>query len=91
MEDIMKVSKVTDVRKLASAIVQKWDSDGDVRLSCIGAAAVNQAVKAVGRANSQFDSRGQEISFVPSFRIVTVDRDNSERTAIILIARVHDK
>ncbi len=91
MEDVMKVSKVTDVRRLASAIVQKWDSDGEVRLSCIGAAAVNQAVKAVGRANAQFDARGQELSFVPSFKIVTIDNDDSERTAIILIARVNNK
>jgi stage V sporulation protein SpoVS len=91
--EVMKVSRVTDVRKLSGAIIKKWEIDGGVKLSCIGAAAINIAVKAIGKANSYFSVKGKELSFVPSFEVVTIkgEEEDLERTAIILTGRVNDR
>jgi len=93
-ENTMRVSRVTEVKKLAGAIIKKYELGEKIILSCIGAAALNQAVKAIGRSNSYFVVKGKELSFVPSFEIVTINNEegeNLERTAIILTGRVNDR
>jgi stage V sporulation protein SpoVS len=88
----MKVSRTTSVPALSGAIIKTWEQNGEVRLSCIGASAVNQAVKAIGKANAYFSVKGKELSFIPSFEIVMIDNEeNVERTAIILTGRVNDR
>ncbi|MEY8366108.1 stage V sporulation protein S [Anaerovoracaceae bacterium 41-7] len=69
----MKVKGNTDVKKLAGAIAGFIREEGKAELQAIGAAAVNQAVKAVITARGYLISEGINVAIVPSFHVMTME------------------
>lgn len=78
--DILRVSGSSKTSKVAGAIAGVMREKGHVVLQAIGAAAVNQTVKAITLARTYLQEDGIEIVFIPEF--VDVEIDNSIRTAI---------
>ena len=76
----MKVKKTTDVKKLAGAIAVAVREKGSAELQAIGAAAVNQAVKAVIIARSFLIASGIDIVIIPSFQVT--ETEGRETTSI---------
>ena len=67
---IMKTSSGTDSKKLASSIIAHHQANKDcttITIRAIGAAAVNQALKAVIISNRHFSRKGQMLSVIPAF------------------------
>lgn len=75
MKNDFKVSGKSDPRKVASAIIYALDESQAVTLNAIGAAAVNQAVKATAIAGKR-----REIACLPKF----VDSEINGRACTIL-------
>jgi len=71
------------VKKLSQAllvVIQKYDS---AKMRCVGAAAVNNAVKAEIIASGEAKKKGINLALVGSFQTVTFGKDD-ERTAVVL-------
>lgn len=81
--ELLKVSATTKPELLAGAIASIVRNQGRAELHAVGAAAVNQAVKAVAIARGYVISAGIEIVCVPSF--VEVEIGGEERTGIRLM------
>lgn len=80
-ENELRVSARTPTADLAAAISHALYDSKETRLRCIGAGAVNQAVKALCIAGGYVGQRGLSLATRPGF--VTVDIDDQERTAIL--------
>ena len=78
--DILRVSGSSITSKVAGAIAGVIRDRGHVAVQAIGAAAVNQSVKAISLARSFLQEDGIEIFFIPEF--VDVEIDNEVRTAL---------
>lgn len=72
-ELIFRVARVTDVKKLAAAIVSGVRDRKRVYLSYVGAAAGQQAVKGAIIARGLLAGMGEDIFLLPSFRDVEED------------------
>ncbi len=79
----LKVAASSKATSLAGAIAWAIRQQEDVELVAIGAAAVNQATKAVAIARSYLALDGIDAICIPAFADVEID--NQERTAIKLI------
>jgi len=86
MENTMKVSGKTSVPRLSSAIIQHWEKTGVLTLSCIGAGAISQAIKAISDSNRHFIMHGKILLIKPYFEEVDVP-DGGKKTAILLELR----
>ena len=80
--EILKVSAKTDVNKAAGAIAGVMRGDGRVEVQAIGAAAVNQAIKAITTTRGFVAPSGIDLIIVPGFRVLEIDGE--ERTSICL-------
>ena len=69
---IVKVSRNTKPRMLAGAIAKTIETE-NIELHTIGAASVNQAVKAVAIARGFLAPRGICIMMIPSFGEIEID------------------
>lgn len=69
----MKVKANTNVNKLAGAIAGFVREEGKAELQAIGAAAVNQAVKAVITARGYLIPSGIDIAITPSFQVTETE------------------
>jgi stage V sporulation protein S len=69
---ILKVSAGGDANRLAAAISHAIYDGKDVTLRAIGAAAVNQGIKAIAVARGYVASRGHSLSVVPGFTSITM-------------------
>jgi stage V sporulation protein S len=78
--DIMRVSGSSKTSKVAGAIAGVMREKGHVVLQAIGAAAVNQTVKAIALARGFLQEDGIEIALVIEF--VDVEIDDKVRTAL---------
>lgn len=85
--DYLKVSSKSSPASVAGAIAGLIKDGTPVNIQCIGAAAVNQAVKAMAIARGFLIPTGVDISCAPFFHDVTIDGD--ERTAIRFAVYVH--
>ena len=81
--DMLRVSSQTGARPLAGAIAGVVRENGRAELQAIGAAAVNQATKAVAIARDYLEWDGLVIVLIPSF--VSVMIGDQEKTAIKFI------
>lgn len=70
------------VKKLANAVLQVYSKHGTARLRCVGAAALNNAIKSLIIAKGELDKKGQSILVSPSFTTVSFKGD--EKTGIVL-------
>lgn len=78
--DILRVSGSSQTSKVAGAIAGVMREKGHVVLQAIGAAAVNQTVKAIALARGFLQEDGIEIAFIPEF--VDVEINDKVRTAL---------
>ena len=85
----LRVSKTTPVRSLATSILRCFDEHKRVTLSCIGAPASHQALKAIAAAMGEVGSQGSVLCAVPAFDVKhLVDKFSGEdvdRTSIRLM------
>lgn len=85
-EALLKVKSSSSAANLAAAIANNVYMGTEVTLRAIGAAAVNQAMKAVAIAQSYVGPRGKVLSCRPGFTTVTMgDEKISAMTFKILV------
>ncbi len=70
------------VKKLANAILQVFYKHEAAKLRCVGAASLNNAVKAFIIAKGEAQKKGDSIIMDPSF--TTVNFNGEEKTGIII-------
>ena len=80
-EVLLKVKSASAASSLAAAIANNVYNNKDITLRAIGAAAVNQSMKAVAIAQSYVGPRGYVLSCRPGF--ATVVMDDGEISALI--------
>ena len=84
---VLRVGAKTDVKDLAVAVAVALAGQQEVQLRAVGAAAVNQAVKAVAIAGALTDPDGRELCVTPCFS--TVEMPDAVVTALVLDVRQH--
>lgn len=80
---VYRVSGKSNPTAVAGAVASAIREQGTAELQAIGAAAVNQAVKAVAIARGYLAPSGIDLVCVPAFAEVTID--GQLRTAIRLV------
>jgi stage V sporulation protein S len=84
---ILKVSAKTNPKSAAGAIASVVrDGSDKIEVTVIGAASLNQLVKAVAIARGYVTPTGKDLALVPSF--TEVDVAGQERTALFLVIEV---
>ncbi|OUM86633.1 MAG: stage V sporulation protein S [Bacillus thermozeamaize] len=80
---VLRVSAKSKPNAVAGALVAAMREHGVVELQAVGAAATNQATKAVAIARGFFAQEGRNITCVPAFTEVQIDGE--AKTGIKLI------
>lgn len=83
MTEVLKVKKDSDVKKVAGAIAELIREGKEVEVQGIGAAAINQAVKAVIVARGFVSTNGYNLVTIPAFTDVEIEGE--KRTAVKFI------
>lgn len=78
--DLLKVSAASKPKMVAGALAAVVREKGEVEIQAVGAAAVNQAVKAIAIARGYVAPNGIDLVCVPAF--AEIDIDGEQRTAI---------
>ena len=78
--DLLKVSAASKPKLVAGALAAVVREKGEVELQAVGAAAVNQAVKAIAIARGYVAPNGIDLVSIPAF--AEIDIDGEQRTAI---------
>ena len=81
--EILKVSSTSVPNSVAGAIAGIIREQGVVEVQAIGAAATNQAVKAIAISRGYLAPSGIDLICIPAFANVVIN--NEDRTAIRLI------
>lgn len=79
----LKVSAKSSPNAVAGALAACLRDDGEATLACVGAGAVNQAVKAAAIASGFVAPQGIELVMRPAFKDILMDGE--ERTSVRLI------
>ena len=79
----LKVAANSNPKAVAGALAGVIRENGKVELQAIGAAAVNQAIKAIAIARGYISPSGVDLICVPAF--TDIDIEGEERTAIKFI------
>lgn len=85
MKETLRVKSTSDVKKVAGAIAEMIREGKEVEVQVIGAAAVNQAVKAIIVARGFVSINGFDLFTVPAFTEVEIDGE--KRTAVKFIIK----
>lgn len=85
--DYLKVSSKSSPASVAGAIAGLVKDGMPVNIQCVGAGAVNQAIKAVAIARGFLIPTGIDISCAPTFSDVEIGGES--RTAIRIAVYVH--
>lgn len=83
--ELLKVSSKSNPNSVAGALAGVLRERGFAEVQAIGAAALNQAVKAVAIARGFVAPSGMDLVMIPAFADVEIDGE--ERTAIKLIVQ----
>lgn len=81
--DVLRVSATSKSRALAGCIAGVIRNNGRAELQAIGAAAVNQAIKAVAIAREFLVLDGLDIVLIPAFTQVVIE--GQEKSAVRLL------
>ena len=81
--DVLRVSATSPARALAGCIAGVIREQGRVEVQAVGAAAVNQAVKATAIAREFLVHDGLDIVLIPAFTQVVIG--DQEKTAVRLL------
>lgn len=88
----IKVASETDIKKLASQIVQMARGSGSLALLAIGAGSINQAVKAMAVCNDMATQIGMDLACYPELRVMpSADSQNALRGSAMkfVVSRRH--
>lgn len=85
--DFLKVSSKSSPASVAGAIAGMVKDGVPVNMQCVGAGAVNQAIKAVAIARGFLIPTGVDISCAPTFSVIEIGGES--RTAIRIAIYVH--
>ena len=85
--EFLKVSSKSSPASVAGAIAGMVKDGVPVNMQCVGAGAVNQAIKAMAIARGFLIPAGYDISCAPVFSDILIDGES--RTAIRLSVYVH--
>lgn len=86
-EVLLKVKSSSSAANLAAAIANNVYSGTPVIMRAIGAAAVNQSLKATAIANGYVGPRGMRLTVLPGFTTVTMaDGDISAMTFRVIVS-----
>lgn len=85
----LRVSAKSKPNTVAGAVAGVIREDGVVELQTVGAAALNQAVKAIAIARGFLTPSGIDLVCVPSFSDIEIE--GAERTAIRLLVHPKDR
>jgi len=80
---VIKVSSKSNPNAVAGALAGKIREEGRAEIQVIGAAAVNQAMKAIAIARGFVAPNGIDLIFTPAFAEISLEGE--ERTAIKLV------
>ena len=83
--EVLKVSAKSSPNSVAGALAGVVRQRGGAEVQAVGAAALNQAVKAVAIARGFVAPSGIDLVMIPAFTDVQIDGE--ERTAIKLIVQ----
>ena len=84
--EIMKVSSSSNPTSVAGAIASMIREVKEIQIQVIGAASLNQAIKAIAIARGYIVPTGKELKCVPSFHDLTID--GKEVTSIRLLIEI---
>jgi stage V sporulation protein S len=84
--DVLRVSATSPARALAGCIAGVIRAEGRAELQAIGAAAVNQTIKAAAIARAFLELDGIDIVLTPSFTQVMIG--DQEKSAIRFVVEV---
>lgn len=87
--DVLRVSATSKSRALAGCIAGVVRENGRAELQAIGAAAVNQAIKAMAIAREFLVLDGIDIVMIPTFTQVMID--GAEKSAIRFVVEVRPR
>ena len=82
--DVLRVSATSKSRALAGCIAGVIRNNGRAELQAIGAAAVNQAIKAVAIAREFLVHDGIDIVLIPAFTQVMIDEQEKSALRLVL-------
>lgn len=82
---VFRVKSNTDIKKLGGAIFTNIKNCNEIELSCLGAGALNQAIKSVIIARGMAAPIGIDMVIEPSFDLTEVE--NQEKTLIKLLVK----
>ena len=85
----LRVSAKSKPNTVAGAVAGVIREDGIVELQTVGAAALNQAIKAIAIARGFLTPSGIDLVCVPSFSDIEIE--GAERTAIRLLVHPRDR
>ena len=83
--EILKVSGKSKCSSVAGALANTIREYNEAEIQAVGAAAVNQATKAIAIARGFLAPSGKEIYCIPSF--IDVNIDGEEKTAIKFVVK----
>jgi stage V sporulation protein S len=86
MSEIIKVSAVSPATQVAGAIAKVIRKGRRAEVQAIGAAAVNQAVKAVAISRNYLIEDGVDVVCWPS--LIDIQISGAERTAVKLLVEI---
>jgi stage V sporulation protein S len=81
--DVLKVSAKSNPNSVAGALAGVIRESGSAELQAVGAAAINQAIKAIAIARGFVAPTGIDLICVPAFTEIEIEGE--ERTAIKLL------
>lgn len=81
--EVLKVSSKSNPNKVAGALANLLKENPRICMQAVGAAAINQAVKAIAIARGFVAPSGIDIICVPAF--VDIEIQNEKRTAMKFI------
>ena len=87
--DVLRVSATSPARALAGCIAGVIRNNGRAELQAIGAAAVNQTIKAAAIAREFLVLDGIDIVLIPAFTQVMIDEQ--EKSAISFVVEVRPR
>jgi stage V sporulation protein S len=80
-DNIIRAAQESDVNALAGSIAMRLRAEKVALVQAIGGNAVNQAIKAIITARRYLAPNNQDISVIPSFKVLDLE-GYGEKTAI---------
>lgn len=87
MIELLKVKTTSNPNAVAGAIANILKTQKELKVQAVGAGSVNQTVKAIAIARSYLVLSGHDLSCVPIFSEVIIEKNN--KTAICFIITMH--